>query len=69
MATPTTAEEILAAMAGVYAKCRSYRDVGVLTTHMFPDGRADYTTTQRFGTVFVRPDRFRFEFREHYFRS
>jgi hypothetical protein len=69
MNAPNTAEDILSAMAGVYTRCRSYRDVGTVTTHTFPDNRDDYLRVRRFSTAFIRPDRFRFEFREHYFCS
>ena len=63
----TTAEDILSAMAGAYTRCRSYRDVGTHTTHMFPNGRAEHTDEKRFSTAFVRPDRFRFEYRDRFF--
>lgn len=66
MDTPATAAEILSAMAGTYHRCRSYRDVGTVTTHVFPDNRSGYTIEMRFSTAFARPDRFRFEYREPY---
>jgi hypothetical protein len=63
MNTPTTAEEILSALSDAYFRCRSYRDVGVVTTRYFPDNRPERITQKPFWTVFGRPDRFRFEYR------
>jgi hypothetical protein len=56
-------EQILAAMAEVYAECGSYRDRGQVVTRFIHDSNP-FTTAQRFVTAFVRPDRFRFEYRE-----
>ncbi len=57
-------EQILAAMAEAYATCASYRDAGVVTTRfLHPDG-GGFTTTRPFRTAFVRPGRFRFEYRD-----
>lgn len=66
MSAPTTAEEILSAMSGAHFRCRSYRDVGVLTTRYFPDNRPERTTQKTFWTVFGLPDRFRFEYRDRF---
>ena len=54
---------IIARMARVYAGCKSYRDSGVVTTVFFED-RGKRTVEKPFTTAFVRPDRFRFEFRD-----
>jgi hypothetical protein len=57
-------EEILAAMAEMYATCTSYRDAGRVTTRFIDrDGRSR-TSIKPFTTAFVRPDRFRFEYRD-----
>jgi hypothetical protein len=56
-----TPEQIIAAMAEVYAGCASCRDSGsVLTRHSYFDGRRDSSEKRPFTTAFVRPDRFRF---------
>ena len=54
---------IIARMAKVYANCKSYQDSGVVTTVFFED-RGNRTVAKPFTTAFVRPDRFRFEFRD-----
>ncbi len=57
-----TAREILERTARVYAECASYRDTGrVVTTFHTIDGTV--TKGLSFSTAFVRPDRFRFEYR------
>src|SRR5262245_59747489 len=54
-------EQILAALAEVYASCMTYRDTGcVVTCFIRPDGHS-HTNVQPFATAFVRPNRFRFE--------
>jgi len=56
-----TPEKILVEMARVYGGCRSYRDTGDVTTATLTDGgRAG--SERPFATVFVRPDRLRFQF-------
>jgi hypothetical protein len=58
-------EQILAALAEVYAECGSYRDCGQVVTRFFhADDNPGHTNVQPFTTAFVRPDRFRFEFRD-----
>lgn len=57
-----TAEEILGRMAAVYASCKSYRDTGVVKTVYI--SKRSHATEKPFSTAFVRPDRFRFEYRE-----
>jgi hypothetical protein len=56
-------EQILAAMAEVYAECGSYRDRGQIVTRFVHDSDP-FTTIKQFTTAFVRPGRFRFEYRE-----
>jgi len=66
MSTLTTAAEILSAMAGTYFRCRSYRDVGMLTMRFFPDSKPDRVQQKPFWTVSNRADRFRFEYRDQF---
>src|SRR5947209_15674711 len=63
-----TPDEILGAMAEVYATCPTYRDSGQVVTHFFDPGsdRPKRTSVRPFETAFVRPDRFRFEYRNRY---
>lgn len=57
-----TAGEILMRVAAAYGACRSYSDSGVVTTVFIIAG--DRLTDEKpFKTAFVRPDRFRFQFR------
>ena len=56
------AKEILKRVATTYAFCRSYQDSGVVeTTFIQPD--RNWRERKPFSTAFVRPNRFRFEFR------
>ncbi len=48
-----------------YAECGSYRDQGKVVT-VFHTERGERTTEKPFSTRFVRPDRFRFEFRSRH---
>ncbi len=58
-----TAKQILKRMAETYASCKSYSDSGVVKT--FHDEAAWGPPWEKpFTTGFVRPDRFRFEFRD-----
>jgi hypothetical protein len=58
-------EQILAALLEVYAECNTYRDCGqVITRFSHADGSPGYTEVLLFTTAFIRPDRFRFEFRD-----
>src|SRR5262249_47398083 len=60
-------EQILAALAEVYAECRSYRDAGRVVTRFLPAGdRRPHSSVRQFATAFVRPGRFRFEYRQRY---
>jgi hypothetical protein len=54
-------------MARVYARCRTYRDTGCVRTE-FRDrrGRPGFASIRPFATAFARPDRFRFEFSDHF---
>jgi outer membrane lipoprotein-sorting protein len=58
-----TAEQIVDRAAQVYARCDSYRDSGVASTTYVSEGR-EWTADKPFETVFVRPSRIRFEYRD-----
>lgn len=58
-----TADQIIAAVQEVYAGCQTYADRGcVRSTSRSPEEGLNVVETIPFETVFVRPDRFRFEF-------
>lgn len=57
------AEEIMADMAKVYSTCKSYQDRGVIEVTAV-DRNAARDRRLPFETAFVRPDGFRFEYRE-----
>lgn len=58
-----TAKQIVERMAEEYAKCKSYRDSGVVkTVFIRPDRQR--TVEKPFTTAFVRPGRFRFEYKD-----
>jgi outer membrane lipoprotein-sorting protein len=57
------AQDVLDRMAKAYAGCKSYRDSGVVKT-VFIKATGNRTVDKPFTTAFVRPDRFRFEYRE-----
>lgn len=59
-----SAKQIVERMTKAYADCKSYQDSGVVTTMFFMADR-DRTTERPFTTAFVRPDRFRFEYKEN----
>ena len=59
----SAAKELLDRMAKVYAGCKSYRDSGVVKT-LFIEATGNRTVEKPFATAFVRPDRFRFEYKE-----
>ncbi len=59
----STAKELLDRMAKVYAGCKSYCDSGVVKM-VFIEGTGNRTVEKPFTTAFVRPDRFRFEYKE-----
>jgi outer membrane lipoprotein-sorting protein len=58
-----TANEIIKRMEKVYANCKSYSDSGVVKT-VFISPDVTRTEKKPFTTAFIRPDHFRFEFKE-----
>jgi Predicted periplasmic protein (DUF2092) len=58
-----TAKQIVERMAKEYAQCKSYRDSGVVKTVFIGTDR-QRTVEKPFTTAFVRPDRFRFEYKD-----
>ena len=61
-ADPTT-QQIIDRMIKAYAECKSYQDSGVVVTQFaLPTGNR--TDEKPFTTSFVRPDHFRFEFKD-----
>jgi len=58
-----TAEQIVELATQVYARCDSYRDSGNAATKYTSDER-EWTAEKPFETVFVRPSRIRFEFKD-----
>ncbi len=63
-----TAEAILMGMAEVYATCSSYSDTGLVKTTFFTE-QGTNTDEKPFKTAYIRPSRFRFEFRDSMFAS
>jgi len=62
-AADKSAQQILDQMAETYRNCKSYRDAGVVKTVFIKDG-GKRTTEKTFQTAFVRPDQFRYEYRD-----
>ena len=58
-----TATDIIKRMKGAYANSRSYLDAGMVK-EVFIDANGERTVEKPFTTAFVRPNRFRYEFRE-----
>ncbi|MFA7231930.1 MAG: M56 family metallopeptidase, partial [Victivallaceae bacterium] len=58
-----TPEQIIAKMAETYAKCKTYQDSGTVKTIFFQD-TGERVEEKPFTTAFVRPDLFRFEYKE-----
>jgi outer membrane lipoprotein-sorting protein len=58
-----SAETFLAQMRQTYASCQTYQDTGVVTT-TFSQSSGNWIDEKPFLTAFVRPDRFRFEYKE-----
>jgi outer membrane lipoprotein-sorting protein len=58
-----TAKQLLDRMSKAYADCKTYRDSGVVTT-LFVQDTGNRTVEKPFKTAFVRPDQFRFEYKE-----
>ncbi len=57
--------DIYAGMLATYAEARSYEDEGEVRTVFF-ESRGQRTDIKPFTTAFVRPDAFRFEFKNRY---
>ena len=63
LADGLTAVDILSRMKKVYANAQTYQDKGLVKVVIcFPD--RDHTVKKPFTTAFIRPSRFRFEFKE-----
>jgi outer membrane lipoprotein-sorting protein len=58
-----TAQDVLDRVAKAYAGCKSYHDSGVVKT-LFVQADGNRTVEKPFATAFVRPDRFRFEYKD-----
>ncbi len=61
-ADKATAREIVARMENAYRTCKSYADTGSVKTVLFTQEGGSRVDEKPFTTVFVRPDRFRFEY-------
>jgi len=59
-----TAKDIISRMYEVYATSSSYSDSGVVTTVFVSTDSRKRTEVKPFTTAFIRPDRYRYEFRE-----
>ena len=59
-----TVRQIIERMAKTYSTCKSYRDSGVVKT-IFIQLWGKRTAEKPFTTAFVRPDRFRYEYRDN----
>lgn len=57
------AHEVLDRMAKTYGNCKTYRDSGVVKSVLTFSVLGKQITEKPFTTAFVRPDRFRFEFK------
>jgi outer membrane lipoprotein-sorting protein len=58
-----TAQQIIDQTVAVYSECTSYQDAGtVVTTYTTPD--RTWSDELQFSTAFVRPDRFRFVYKD-----
>jgi len=60
------AEALIKRVKAMYSSCRSYADRGQLTSILPQDEGEPLVSYQTFSTVFVRPDKFRFEFRDRF---
>ncbi len=58
-----TAKQLLDRTSKTYANCKTYRDSGVVTT-LFVQDTGNRTVEKPFKTAFVRPDQFRFEYKD-----
>jgi hypothetical protein len=63
MQNDLSAQQILERVQEVYKRCRSYRDTGIAKT-VFIKTNSKEVVEKRFATAFIRPDRFRFEYKE-----
>ena len=63
MTDSITAKEIVERMGNTYTSCQTYRDSGIVTELIIFGGNED-TREKPFCTVFIRPDRYRFEYKE-----
>lgn len=59
-----TPKQILARMAKAYSECKSYSDTGLVKTVYISDNGRKRIVEKPFTTAFIRPDRFRFEYKE-----
>jgi hypothetical protein len=62
----TNSAELVAEVSRRYLEYRTYRDEGVVKTHIVPEPNStmpEVTIDLPFRTYFIRPDCFRFEFR------
>lgn len=60
---PPTAD-ILGKMGKAYAGCKTYRDSGMVKTDFIRPGGDNFTSKKPFTTAFIRPDQFRYEFKD-----
>ena len=60
---PSEGSEVLRRIREAYADCESYRDEGEVRTVFVSKDGLKRTDLKTFKTAFVRPDRFRFEFK------
>jgi outer membrane lipoprotein-sorting protein len=61
-----SATDIVRRMAETYKSCKSYQDSGTVTTIFHHEDGKQHTSSKPFTTAFVRPDRFRFEFKDSF---
>ena len=58
-----SADQVLERMGKAYAGCKTYRDSGVVKTE-FVQAPGNFTSEKPFTTAFIRPDQFRYEFKD-----
>jgi outer membrane lipoprotein-sorting protein len=66
--TPPVAQEIVNKMLAVYANCSSYIDEGHVSI-LFIQNSGKRTVLRPFSTAFVRPSKFRYEFKDRFGES
>ena len=59
-----TPKQVLDHMSKTYADCKTYRDSGVVRTLFVQDTGTRTVVEKPFKTAFVRPDQFRFEYKD-----